>query len=144
MTTDPETVPGAYAREHPKHWIGITAEDIPPGWIDDMVKRLFEELNRQMLRFENTGSTAPDSDATQASKPGNKHDQSPTDRERDARTLARLEGTLNRLTKLEMQRASLRATKSTRSKSATRGAIHTKVLGKLGRGAADGSTGESQ
>jgi len=53
METDPETERRAFARTHPNHWIGIDAKDIPTGWMDDMVNRLFEELNRQIAAAEN-------------------------------------------------------------------------------------------
>jgi hypothetical protein len=42
----------AYTRTHPKHWEGVVAEDIPHGWMDDMVKRLFEMINRDLIRLE--------------------------------------------------------------------------------------------
>ncbi|MEJ1967106.1 MAG: hypothetical protein WDN03_00505 [Rhizomicrobium sp.] len=59
MTTNAQDAGDAVARTHPRHWIGINAEDIPQGWIDDMVKRLFEELNRQILRVENAQHADP-------------------------------------------------------------------------------------
>jgi hypothetical protein len=140
-----------YARTNPKYWINVTAEDIPPGWIDDMVKRLFEELNRQMERFEKTGSTDPvDINAGNAS-PGTqtrKNENSSTaseaaSREQDARTLARLQASLERLTKMEMDRASLRATKSTRSRSETRADIQSAVLARFEPGATPATNGDS-
>lgn len=50
--TSQQETGSAYARENPKHWIGVEAEDIPQGWMDDMVKRLFDILNRRMIRLE--------------------------------------------------------------------------------------------
>ena len=43
-----------------KHWIGVEAEDIPPGWMDDMVRRLFDVVNRDLIRLE--GWQAQESD----------------------------------------------------------------------------------
>jgi hypothetical protein len=137
MATDPETVRRDFARTNSNYWKNLTAEDIPSGWIDDMVKRLFDELSRQMLRFENTGSTAPigeGNEPTQNKKACNRDDLTPAQREQDARTLARLEGTLNRLSKLEMQRASLRATKTTRGRTETRGSILSEIMAGSGTG----------
>lgn len=42
----------AYPRENPKHWVGVEADDIPQGWMDDMVKRLFDIINRNLIRIE--------------------------------------------------------------------------------------------
>jgi len=141
MTTDPETARRVSARANPNHWKNVTAEDIPHGWIDDMVKRLFEELNRQMLRFEHLGTTAEvdvnegnTGNSLPIARKNRESGLSPAERERDSRTLARLEGTLNRLTKLEMQRASLRATKTARRNTETRGS----VLGEIMAGPAAG------
>jgi hypothetical protein len=50
--TCPETGGSPYPRTNAKHWVGVEAEDIPQGWIDDMVKRLFDVLNRQIIRLE--------------------------------------------------------------------------------------------
>ena len=50
--TSPQQAGAAYARENSKHWIGVEAEDIPQGWIDDMVKRLFDVMNRNLIRLE--------------------------------------------------------------------------------------------
>jgi hypothetical protein len=139
-----------YARTNPKHWINLTAEDIPPGWIDDMVKRLFEELNRQLLRFEKTGSTDPvDVEAGNASGPaqtGERGDEKSiaAAREQDARTLARLQASLERLTKMEMDRASLRATKSSRTRGETRAQIQSDVLARHESGRTRGEGGETR
>jgi hypothetical protein len=52
----------ANPRESIKHWVGVTADDIPPGWIDDMVKRLFEIVNRDMIRLEGVQLAESDKD----------------------------------------------------------------------------------
>jgi hypothetical protein len=132
MPTSPETARGDVARSHPHHWINVTAEDIPHGWIDDMVKRLFEELNRQILRCEN------------AAQKETKEDNTPDLREQDSLTLARLEGTLNRLNKLDTQRAALRNTKADRSRRAKRAAIRSQILDGHDAGRTDASEGEAQ
>jgi len=151
MTTDPRTGRRFFARTDPRHWKNLTAKDIPPGWIDDMVKRLFEELNRQMLRFEHLGTTAEvdvNGGNTDKNLPidrkAREKELTPAQREQDGRTLARMEGTLTRLTKLEMQRASLRATtKKARGKGETRGSVIDQIMaGPASRGTAP-KTGEN-
>lgn len=132
MTTSPETARGDVARTHPDYWINVTAEDIPHGWIDDMVKRLFEELNRQMLRLEN------------AAQKETKEDNTADLREQESLTLARLEGTLNRLNRLDMQRATVRNTKASRSRRAKRAAIRSQILGGNDPETARESEGEGQ
>ena len=139
METDPETERRAYARSHPKHWIGVIAEDIPQGWMDDMVKRLFEELNRQMLRLEKT--------STQESDKKDHNDMiadDPDKREKNARTLTRLRTDLEHLTKMEMERASLRATKTTRTRTETRAGIRRSVLAAVESARTRNGTGEPQ
>ena len=138
MTTSPETARGVFARSNPKHWIGITAEDIPPGWIDDMVKRLFEELNRQMLRAQHSSKNAL------TKKQDGTYDDSTDARDQDSLIFSRMQNSLNRLTKLEMERATLRATKGARSRRATRAAIRSKVLGAIERAGNRDRDGEPQ
>jgi Zn-dependent M32 family carboxypeptidase len=79
--------------------VGVTAEDIPQGWMDDMIKRLFDELNRQLIRIEDKA------------KRENQPDETPEEEATDARKLANLQRALERLTQMEMQRQSLRETK---------------------------------
>jgi hypothetical protein len=76
---------------------GVTPDDIDEAWLDDMVKRLFAELKRQLSQVENAGPAA-------------ETEQAPL-RAANARTLASLERTLERLAKLEQQRALMRETK---------------------------------
>ena len=115
METDPETACRGYARTHPKHWINITAEDIPPGWIDDMVKRLFEELNRQIIRVERVSEQKSDKKDAQ----GNYEDD-PEEREQNARVLASLHRSLERLTAIEAGRAPQRKSRKTEKPGETR------------------------
>ena len=107
MKTCKRTGRGPYAREHPKHWLGVTAEDIPQGWMDDMIKRLFEELNREMIRIE-----------TRSRKMSDKKENAPedTDEEQEKRTrkLERVQRTLKNLTQMELERQLPRETKVTR------------------------------
>jgi hypothetical protein len=73
----------------------ITLEDIEAEWMDLMVKRLFSELNRQLLQIENQ-------------KP--EHVQ-PGERLQNARTLASLQHTLKELARLERERETVRESK---------------------------------
>ncbi|MGB8601381.1 MAG: hypothetical protein WCD42_04215 [Rhizomicrobium sp.] len=69
----------------------IPLQDITKKWLNDMVKRVFAELNRQLAQIE--ACPAPEGVKGEAARATN------------ARTLASLERTLERLSKLEMQRA---------------------------------------
>ena len=108
METDPETASRVYPRTHPKHWSNVTAEDIPLGWIDDMVKRLFEELNRQIIRVERVSEQKSDKKDAKG-----EYEDNPIEREQAARVLASLQRSLERLTAMEAGRAPQR--KSTRT-----------------------------
>ncbi|HEY4941633.1 MAG TPA: hypothetical protein VII56_09395 [Rhizomicrobium sp.] len=105
METTPEDGARVYARTHSKHWTNISAEDVPPGWIDDMVKRLFDELNRQLLRVERASEQI--SDKKDAS---GKYPDTSDEREQHARTLKSLQTSLERLTLLDAKRETLRKT----------------------------------
>ena len=50
--TSPKKTGSACSRTSSKYWKGVEAEDIPQGWTDDMVKRLFDVLNSEMIRLE--------------------------------------------------------------------------------------------
>jgi hypothetical protein len=139
MEPDPETERRVYPRENSKHWVGVTADDIPPGWIDDMVKRLFDELNRQMIRAEK--ASRQESDKKDAK---GEIEDDPDKREKNARILTRLQTQLERLTAMEMDRASLRATKAHRSRTETRDAIRRKVLAAIESGRSRNGDGESR
>lgn len=76
---------------------GVGPEDIDEAWLDEMVKRLFIELKRQLSQVENA---KPAPETTQANI-----------RAANARTLNALERTLERLARLEQQRALQRETK---------------------------------
>jgi hypothetical protein len=86
---------------------GVTPEDIDSEWMNDMVKRLFKELNRQMCQLESikegTG-TAPN-------------------RAANARTLSALERTLERLARMERERELLREKKVAKKNDEVRDAL---------------------
>jgi hypothetical protein len=80
------------------YWIGREVEDIPTGWMDHMIRRLFDEWNAQMIKLEDL-------------KNGSNKSDSAKEREGDARTLMQLQRSLTQLIKLETGRAPLRANK---------------------------------
>ncbi len=86
--------PGAEALWRPLRFFELTPEDVTPEWMDLMVKRLLRELDRQLNLVEKSGVPA---DASE--------------RAANARTLASLERALERLTRLENERASRRERK---------------------------------
>jgi hypothetical protein len=75
--------------------------------MDNVVKRLLEQVNRQLIRAENAKDEDEDNDAKT--------------RDMNSRSLARLELTLERLVRLETQRAKSRAT--TKADAAHGGAL---------------------
>jgi hypothetical protein len=78
---------------------GITPNDIDSEWMDQMVKRLFMELQKQLARVE---ATKPeDSDVKAASV-----------RTANVRTLDVIERTLERLMRMELERVASRQTKT--------------------------------
>jgi hypothetical protein len=97
-------------RESWKHWIGITAEDIPQGWMDDMVKRLFEILNRDMIRLERAQIMEPENGPN--AKPAAAQLEEVARKER---LVAQMQRSLERLTNIEMNRARERKAEGTPS-----------------------------
>ncbi len=99
---------------------GVRPDDIDSEWLDDMVKRLFNELSRQMYQLENikqgTGS-APD-------------------RAANARTLSSLERTLERLARMEREREAMREKKVAKKNDEARDALIRRLDQLLARGAA--------
>lgn len=91
---------GPYAREHWRAWIGREVEDLPPGWIDDMVRRQLEEWNRQMIKLE--GASIKEADNTSDER----------SRERNAHTLAVLQRQLKEILRMEDDRAVSRVTRN--------------------------------
>ena len=51
MPIEAPNAPG-FCRESWRAWIGRDAEDVPAGWMDDMVKRLLEQQNRRLIKLE--------------------------------------------------------------------------------------------
>jgi hypothetical protein len=78
---------------------GVKPDDIDPDWLDEMVKRLFRELNRQLACIE---STKPeDIDTKKASV-----------RAANVRALSAIERTLERLAQMEQERIARRQPKA--------------------------------
>jgi hypothetical protein len=90
---------GPYAREHPLAWIGRDPEDVPQGWIDDMIRRELEEWNRQMIKLETASKKETESQSDARS------------REQNARTLAILQRQLKEILRAEDDRALRRETR---------------------------------
>jgi len=72
--------------------LGVKPQDIDSEWMDDMTKRIFTELKRELSQLEN-------------SKPKTEHEkQDAATRALNARTLDSLQRTLERLNRMEAQR----------------------------------------
>ncbi len=84
-------VPGMTQAWRQKHYYELLPEDIDEEWMDLMVKRLFRELDRQLNMME------------KVDPPGN-----PAERAQNARTLASMERTIGRLTRIEKERSAMR------------------------------------
>jgi hypothetical protein len=92
---------------------GVRPDDIDENWLDMMVKRLFLELQRQLSQVENA-KPAPETE--QASL-----------RAANARTLASLERTMERLAKLEQQRACMRETRMAARNDSARAELERRI-----------------
>ena len=77
----------------------ITPKDVKPTWLDNMVKRLFKELNKQLARIE-------------ATKPDDNDPKKASVRVHNIRALSSIEQTLERLARLEQQRVASRKVRS--------------------------------
>ena len=89
-------------------------------WLDLMVKNLKDELQRQLARVRDTEEKEEKSDARS--------------RAADARTLASLQNTLERLGRLEQQRAMVRETKVRKDADGARAALERRLDKLLGPG----------
>ena len=69
ITNDPEVARDTLARRQPPQQ--PKPEDINSDWLDDMVRRLFNELDRQMKQVED--SRTPCTDALAEATPRGKH-----------------------------------------------------------------------
>ena len=95
-------------------------------WLDTMVGRLIKELERQVAMIEAV----------------TKEDSSSTSRAADARTLAALENTLERLSRLERERAAVRAKKLTHDAN-PRAALERRLDQRLAATQKKGAAGKS-
>ena len=95
-----------------------TPGDIDEEWLDQMVKKLFRELEKQLA-------------AVAGSKPSDA-----SSRAADARTLSSLERTLERLSRLERERAAVRERKVVRHDDDARAALERRLDKLLAAGSA--------
>jgi hypothetical protein len=121
LTPDPESAPADAAR---KQQDKLKHDDIDSEWLDAMVKRLFNELDRQMKQVEESRTGQTDA----------------TGRTANARTLASLQNTMEKLSRMEAERDARR-----KIKNVTKDADARKELErKLDRIAAAGRTKKSR
>lgn len=92
----------AYARQNSQFWIGVEAEEIPIGWMDDMTRRLFDVMNRNLIRLETA--------QTKVNDEGKTSDQILKEASQHARLATQIRTDLERLKKLEMKRPSRKLT----------------------------------
>ncbi|HEY5347488.1 MAG TPA: hypothetical protein VIJ72_04795 [Rhizomicrobium sp.] len=88
-------------------------------WLDEMVKKLFRELEKQLARVGKAGAR-----------------ENASGRAADARTLSSLERTLERLARLERERAAVRERKVVRHDEDTRTALERRMDKLLAAGGA--------
>jgi hypothetical protein len=105
----------------------VTIDDINSEWMDVMVKRLFRELNRQLVQVE---SLKPEQACA-------------ADRVQNARVLASLERTLERLARLEKDREARREKKGLKHDD-TRKALERKLDKLVGRGREGKISGDAE
>jgi hypothetical protein len=96
MSMQANLAPGLTEAWRPKKLCELMPEDIDEEWMDLMVKRLFRELDRQLNAIEQ-----------------DKVSDNPAKKAQVARTLASMERSLGRLTRIEMERAAKREQKVT-------------------------------
>jgi hypothetical protein len=109
--TDTQTGVRAFPRTNAKHWVGVTAADIPQGWMDDMVRRLFDVLNRSMIRLETAAVPAVDETADDAKKRKAALD----DAAKKVRLVNQMQTALERLSEMENKRVRTRNATMARS-----------------------------
>jgi phage terminase small subunit len=93
---------------------GVKPNDIDPEWLDQMVKRLFKELNRQLACIE-------------ATKPEDSDTKKATVRAAHVRTLGAIERTLERLARMEQGRVAKRQTRTVGNNDELRASIQHKI-----------------
>lgn len=109
---------------------GVTPEDIDPEWIDALVRRIFRALEVQLARIEST--TPHDNDLKKAQV-----------RAANMRTLSAIERTLERLSRLEQQRAASRKVRASEGYEEIRAEIERRIDRIALTYKTQGSTGES-
>jgi hypothetical protein len=100
MTETPDEPRRAYSRENSKYWEGVEADDIPQGWMDHMVKRLFDVLNRDLIRLETDQRRDSDQNRPDG-KPPEVNIERVAKRQRMAKDM---QHSLERLRSMEMER----------------------------------------
>ena len=109
--TDTASGARAFPRTNAKHWLGLTADDIPQGWMDDMVRRLFDVLNRSMIRLETTAAPVVGESADDAKKRKALLD----DAAKKVRLVNQMQTALERLSEMETKRVRTRNATMARS-----------------------------
>ncbi|HEX3810010.1 MAG TPA: hypothetical protein VHW02_09965 [Rhizomicrobium sp.] len=94
LTCDPQVAAANAARRAETQQLKLA--EIDSDWLDNMVKRLFSELDRQMKQVEDSKPDSRDANGRAA----------------NARTLASLERTLEKLARTERERAAMRHSKA--------------------------------
>jgi hypothetical protein len=94
----------ALPRTNAKHWVGVTADDIPQGWMDDMVRRLFDVLNRSMIELETAAVPVLNETNSETAKRKALLD----DAARKTKLANQMQQALERLTEMETKRVSTR------------------------------------
>jgi hypothetical protein len=90
-----------------------------------MVKRLFDELNRQLIRVERASSQLSDKKNAQ-----DEYDDDPERRASDAHTLATLVRSVEKLISIDGGRSAIRATKAARKPKDVRKVLAKQISGK--------------
>jgi hypothetical protein len=92
----------------------VRPNDIDPKWMDEMVKRLFNELRKQLSRIE-------------ATKPEDNDTKNASVRVANVRALDTIERTLERLARMEKQRVESRESKQAQRNDAIRAELHRRI-----------------
>jgi hypothetical protein len=108
LTPDPASAAEAAARK--RGLANITPDDIDSERLDHMVRRLFNELDRQLKQAEQSRNQSNDA----------------TVRAADARTLASLERTMERLSRAERERAAMHNSRASKKDAKVRAEIDRK------------------
>lgn len=93
---------------------GVKPDDIDPGWMDEMVKRLFKQLQTQLARIE-------------ATKPEDGDTRKASVRAANIRALGQLERTLERLARMEQERTARRTARASESSEDVRARLQHRI-----------------